>query len=50
MISLVLENVLEGVEVIQEKILRVIKQFYKENLIDSPGVLPEDLTRALVPE
>lgn len=45
-----LENALEGVQIDREKVTQVINHFYSENSIDSPGVLPEDITKALVPE
>lgn len=45
-----LENALEGVEVDSDKVLKVIKDFYNLESIDSPGVIPEDITKALVAE
>jgi lipoate-protein ligase A len=45
-----LENALEGVVINRDKVTQVINEFYSENSIDSPGVLPEDITKALVPE
>jgi lipoate-protein ligase A len=44
-----LEKSLEGVSVDPEAVAQVIEQFYENESIESPGVLPGDLAKILVP-
>ena len=44
-----LEKSLEGVSVDSEAVAQVIEQFYANESIESPGVLPGDLAKILVP-
>lgn len=43
-----LEKTLEGVAVESDQVYQAIKNFYALESIDSPGVLPEDITKALI--
>lgn len=45
-----LETTLQGVAVDREKVFKVVKNFYEQEAIDSPGVSPEDISKALVGE
>ena len=45
-----LEQVLQGVAVDREKVFQVVKNFYEQEAINSPGVSPEDISKALFGE
>jgi len=44
-----LESVLSGVSAQNEAITQAIESFYAQNTVETPGVLPADFARALIP-
>ncbi len=43
-----LEKYLIGTKISEEEVYKSIKKFYKEKNIESPGLNPEDLTKAII--